>query len=200
MNYWWLLTIVAYLIGSFPTGRFVGSLAGHDPTKEGSKNPGATNVYRVAGYQAGAAVLIFDIIKGVIPVLVAVLVSQRDVAVICSACCVVGHIFPIFSGFKRGGKGVATFEGVSLPLNPIPALVALGVWVLVFVLRIKKPMERSSFAALIAMPALLVATILIGRPALEIWVCAGLVVLSTIMHRKNILRIINSFGKNNNKE
>ena len=111
MNLWWLLIPISYVLGTFPTAHIVAGLVGHDPTAEGSGNPGATNVYRVAGKKAGAIVLIGDLLKGVVPSLVCLLIDGRTLALAAGMAAMIGHVAPITRKFN-GGKGVATLTGL----------------------------------------------------------------------------------------
>lgn len=141
-------------------------------------------MFRLAGYKAGVIVLLSDIFKGVIPVVVATIFASKTIAALCLLASVVGHIFPVFTRFK-GGKGVATFGGATIALNPIVGLSALFAWICIFAMT-----RLSSLAGLLALPALVISTFLLGRPALEVWISAGLSVLITIRHKENILRLI----------
>lgn len=185
MIFWWFLIPAAYLIGGFPTANFAGRLIGHDPSKEGSKNPGATNVYRLAGYKAGIVVLTIDTVKGVVPVVIAQLFAGRNVAIICGAAAVLGHIFPVFSKFKGGGKGVATYGGMTIGLNPIIGFCALAFWISIVAIT-----KVSSIASLLTIPAILFTLGLTGSSALEIWVMLGLSILITYRHKDNMIRLL----------
>ncbi|MBI5894226.1 MAG: glycerol-3-phosphate 1-O-acyltransferase PlsY [Deltaproteobacteria bacterium] len=130
---WLILIIIAYLIGSIPTGILVAKISGApDPRTIGSGNIGATNVGRAAGKGAGIATLIIDILKGALPVIIARYFFGSSVIIISltAFAAFFGHIFPIFLGFK-GGKGVATCLGVYLGIAPLQALAALAVFVLI---------------------------------------------------------------------
>lgn len=125
----YLTMVFAYLLGSISSAVITAKLMGlSDPRTSGSGNPGATNVLRTGGKLAGAITLIGDVLKGLIPVLVAqsLGLSYGWLAVVAIAA-FMGHLYPIFFGFK-GGKGVATaigvFAGLSLPLLG----VFLGTW------------------------------------------------------------------------
>ena len=133
------IALFGYLLGSVPTGLLLTRLFSKvDPREAGSGNIGATNIYRIAGKRLGVVTLIGDILKGLIPIAVASawgLVDRwgvsRDVWIaLVGLSPVVGHIFPIFLGFK-GGKGVATALGVYLAVSPVAVfiefLVFLGV-------------------------------------------------------------------------
>ncbi|HEX3233857.1 MAG TPA: glycerol-3-phosphate 1-O-acyltransferase PlsY [Gemmatimonadales bacterium] len=124
----WLLA--SYLLGAVPTSYIAGRLLrGIDLREHGSKNLGATNLYRVLGWRVAVPVGLFDMAKGLVPVLLfAPRVSpSQTFALVCGLTAMVGHVFSVFVGFK-GGKGVATAAGVMLGLTPAALLVALAVW------------------------------------------------------------------------
>ena len=142
----YLLIFIAYLFGSFNSAIVLCKLMRlPDPRDQGSGNPGATNVLRFGGKKLAATVLIFDVLKGVIPVLAAILlgVEQAIIAAVAFAA-FIGHLYPLFFGFK-GGKGVATAFGVLVTMNWMVGLAILATWlVMAFAFRI------SSLAALTA--------------------------------------------------
>ena len=126
----------SYLLGSVPTSYIVGRwIAGKDLRQHGSKNLGATNVYRVLGLKYAIPVAIVDVAKGVVPVaLFAPHVGSGPWApVTFGAAAIVGHVFSVFLKF-RGGKGVATASGAVLALAPTALAVSLVVWVVVVAL------------------------------------------------------------------
>lgn len=138
--------IIAYLFGSLSTAIIVCQLLQlPDPRKQGSGNPGATNVLRFGGKKVAIFVLIGDLLKGLIPVLIAKWcgVAQLGLAWIGLAA-ILGHIFPIFFGFK-GGKGVATGAGVMFGLNWLLGLSVFITWLI-----IAATSRYSSLAAIIA--------------------------------------------------
>jgi glycerol-3-phosphate acyltransferase PlsY len=129
--------LFGYLLGSIPTGLLLTRLfSGTDPRKAGSKNIGATNVFRTSGRTLGILTLIGDVLKGLIPVWVAIqwgVAEQWGVTAdmwiaFAGLSPFLGHVFPIFLGFK-GGKGVATAVGVYLPISPIAILIELFLFV-----------------------------------------------------------------------
>ena len=123
---------VAYLLGSICSAIIVCRLFDlPDPCAEGSKNPGATNVLRIAGKHYAAMVLIGDMLKGLIPVLLAKLLGAGP-ALLGFTClaAVFGHIYPVFFGFK-GGKGVATAIGGLLGLHLMLGVFAIGFWLII---------------------------------------------------------------------
>jgi glycerol-3-phosphate acyltransferase PlsY len=131
----WLVALVLvpfYLLGSFPTGFLLAKLRGIDITQQGSGNVGATNVARVLGKKFGILTLGGDLFKGCLGVLIARVCGASDIFVAAVAVALVfGHCFSI-PPLLRGGKGVATALGVILALEPVLALVAVGVFGAVF--------------------------------------------------------------------
>jgi glycerol-3-phosphate acyltransferase PlsY len=125
-----LAVLASYLLGAIPTSYLVGRLfRGIDLREHGSRNLGATNLYRTLGWKFAVPVALFDIAKGAVPVLlIAPLVSpSRLVALACGAAAVVGHVLSVFVRF-RGGKGVATAAGVMLGFSPLAVGIAAVVW------------------------------------------------------------------------
>jgi len=121
-----LLLILAYFMGSIPTGVILAkAFSDVDPRTQGSRNIGATNVYRTAGKILGILTLLGDIMKGLIPVALArgTLDSYFWVGAVALVA-FLGHLYPIFLKFK-GGKGIATGLGVFLALSPLPAILSL---------------------------------------------------------------------------
>lgn len=124
---------LAYLIGAIPVGLLAGLAAGVDVRTVGSGNIGATNVMRAIGRLAGLAVFVADVLKGAGAVaLCGALGVQGWLLAMAAVFVVTGHCFSPYLAFK-GGKGVATTLGAFLALRPLPALVCLGVWVVVVV-------------------------------------------------------------------
>ncbi|MDA3806812.1 MAG: glycerol-3-phosphate 1-O-acyltransferase PlsY [Thiomicrorhabdus sp.] len=141
--------IAAYLIGSISTAIIVCKIMGlPDPREGGSGNPGATNVLRIGGdkgKKAAAITLVGDMLKGLIPVLIAHWMQlEAELIVLVGLMAFIGHLYPVFFGFK-GGKGVATMLGVMFGLS-LPIGLAVGAtW-----LFIAKVLKVSSLSALIA--------------------------------------------------
>tara|TARA_R100001244_G_scaffold20931_2_gene22231 strand:+ start:9914 stop:10492 length:579 start_codon:yes stop_codon:yes gene_type:complete len=176
----WLLAILAYLLGSLSFAILLSRMAGGpDPRASGSGNPGATNMLRVAGKRLAILTLIGDLLKGLLPVLIASLFdfSLQQQAWIGLAA-VIGHLYPLYFNF-RGGKGVATAAGMLLGLYPPAALLAVAAWLLAFSLT-----RTSSLAALIATP-LTLPLLAWQQPAALLPVCVltGLIVWR---HRGNL--------------
>lgn len=190
--------LVAYLCGSIPSAVWIGKrFWGVDVREHGSKNAGSTNVLRVLGRKAALPVFILDIIKGFVAVsameyvggVVAVdentLMTLKIVAIFAA---VLGHIFPIFAGFK-GGKGVATLVGAVAALNPIIILICFTVWFIC--LAITHYVSLSSMVAGCVFP--IVTCILPSTRTITPLVIFSLAtaVLLIITHRKNIGRLLN---------
>ena len=141
-----LLIVGAYLLGSVSTAIIVCRLLGlPDPRTQGSRNPGATNVLRIGNKRAAAITLLGDMLKGLIPVLLARALGAGPEALAAVALAAfLGHLYPIFFGFK-GGKGVATAFGVLLGLDWMVALAVAATWLVV-----AKLFRVSSLSALTA--------------------------------------------------
>ena len=118
------IALFGYLLGSVPTGLILSKLFSKvDPRKIGSKNIGATNIFRTAGRALGILTLAGDVLKGAAPVVIAIQWGESDLWIAISGLTpFLGHIFPIFLGFK-GGKGVATALGVYLVISPVAVLI-----------------------------------------------------------------------------
>ncbi|MDD2222363.1 MAG: glycerol-3-phosphate 1-O-acyltransferase PlsY [Gammaproteobacteria bacterium] len=143
-----LLLVCAYLIGSLSFAIMLSRYYGNsDPRSQGSGNPGATNMLRIAGKRLAILTLLGDLSKGLLPILIArrLGLDQQQQAWIGLAA-VIGHLYPLYFSF-RGGKGVATTAGMLLALYPPAALLALAVWLLTFNLT-----RISSLASLASVP------------------------------------------------
>jgi acyl phosphate:glycerol-3-phosphate acyltransferase len=118
------IALFGYVLGSVPTGLLLTKLFSKmDPRKVGSKNIGATNIFRTAGKSLGMMTLIGDLLKGAIPAFLAIQWGESDLWIAISGLTAfLGHIFPIFLGFK-GGKGVATALGLYLVISPIAVFI-----------------------------------------------------------------------------
>lgn len=141
-----VLIIAAYLLGSVSTATLASRLFNFpDPRTHGSKNPGTTNVLRLGGKIPAAFTLLGDVLKGLIPVIIAKASGLSDFWVILIAiAALTGHLFSLYFNFK-GGKGVATAMGIFIGLNPIIGLAVLATW-----LSAALAFNTSSIAALIA--------------------------------------------------
>lgn len=180
----WLLVPAAYLVGMFPTAQLIGGAVGHDPTLEGSGNPGASNVFRVAGRRAGIVVLVGDVLKALVPTLLGYAVGGRPLAAACGAAAMLGHVFPVRRNFQ-GGKGVATFGATTLVLWPGVAIAALALWAVL--VRVSK---RASIGSIVGAAAIPVGVAFTGRPIWEVMVSAGMAFIVIARHYGNLSRLL----------
>jgi glycerol-3-phosphate acyltransferase PlsY len=181
----YILIFVAYLLGSVPVGVLLARMKGADPRKVGSGNIGATNVMRAAGKTTGALTLVGDILKGLLPVVVAFVMGEpvRVVAAVGLAA-FLGHLFPLFLRFK-GGKGVATALGVYLALDPFAVVISMTLFVLVLLKW--RFVSLGSLVGVAAMPLLLY---LLNAPNYYIYLALIIGTLIFIKHKDNIRRLL----------
>jgi glycerol-3-phosphate acyltransferase PlsY len=173
-----------YLCGSIPFGLILTRLAGTaDIRSIGSGNIGATNVLRTGRKGLAAATLLGDALKGTLAVLVVEHFGGRELALLAAAGAFLGHLFPVWLGFK-GGKGVATYTGILLALAWPAGLAFCVIWLVVAAL--SRYSSLAALAASAATPALLWA---FGRPA-EAALFTLLTLLTWLMHRGNIVRLL----------
>ena len=182
--------IAAYLIGSLSFAVIVSKYYGmDDPRTYGSGNPGATNVLRSGKKKAAALTLLGDALKGLVAVILARCLQDAlnlsDIAIAAVAVsALVGHMWPIFFGFK-GGKGVATALGVLLALSPATALVCAAIWlVMAFGFKVS---SLSALAATVAAP--LVAFWLMPYSSWA-WATVVIAVLVLYRHKSNIQNLL----------
>jgi glycerol-3-phosphate acyltransferase PlsY len=180
------LVVVAYLLGSISSAVVVCRLMGlPDPRTQGSNNPGATNVLRIGGKKAAAVTLVGDSFKGLIPMLAGHLLGAGpQVLAATGLAAFLGHLYPVFFGF-RGGKGVATALGVQFGLWWPIGLTVAAMWLFV-----AKVLRISSLSALVSMAlAPLVVWSFWPEPIL-----LGMQILISILlfwrHRSNIAHLI----------
>jgi glycerol-3-phosphate acyltransferase PlsY len=192
----WL--IASYLLGAVPTSYLAARLfRGIDLREHGSRNLGATNLYRVLGWRYAVPVGLLDAAKGLVPVLVfAPRVSSSELfALICGLVAVVGHVFSVFVGFK-GGKGVATAAGVMLGLTPAALGVAVLVWAALVYLTGYVSVGSIAAAALFPLAVYLLEPP--DQPAM-LWLDIAVAAAIVWFHRGNILRLFkgteNRFGR-----
>jgi glycerol-3-phosphate acyltransferase PlsY len=184
----WLLA--SYFVGAIPTSYLAGRLfRGIDLREHGSKNLGATNVFRTLGWRYAIPVGLVDVAKGAVPVLVfAPQVSDSQLfALACGIGAILGHVFSIFVRF-RGGKGVATAAGVMLGLTPLALGVSTVAWLIV--LTLSGYVSLASIASAAVFP---VAVYLLERPDRPeiLWLDALVAAAIIWLHRANIRRLIN---------
>jgi glycerol-3-phosphate acyltransferase PlsY len=191
-----LLIVIAYLIGSIPTAVWVSKFFfGIDIREYGSGNAGATNTFRVLGKGWGSFVMAVDILKGVLASFLYLLLPyyltdefhRTNLMVGLGMAAVLGHIFPIWAGFK-GGKGVATVFGMVLAIQPLVALAVVGIFLLV--LYLTRFVSLSSILASLALPILILVIFNEPEPLYRIFAIA-VALLVILTHQKNIHRLLN---------
>jgi glycerol-3-phosphate acyltransferase PlsY len=205
IGYFIILTIVAYFLGAVPFGLLIARAQGIDLRKVGSGNIGATNVMRTLGKKLGYTCFALDVAKGLIPMLLVPAFGLTDtnpttgqlslwLGVSCAA--VLGHVFPIYLGFK-GGKGVATSLGVILGLWPyytICGLITFAVWIIVFL--ISRYVSLASILAAIIFPiALTILTLAVSNwQFAQLWPLYIVAILMPLLviarHAENIKRLL----------
>lgn len=185
-----LLIAAAYLLGSISTAIIVCRLMGlPDPREGGSGNPGATNVLRIGGEKgkkAAGITLFGDMLKGLLPVLIAQAMGLEPLVVILVGfAAFIGHLYPVFFKFQ-GGKGVATMLGVMFGLSLPIGLAVAGTWLFV-----AKVLKISSLSALIATILAPIYIWFLSGHIDWVWVTAVMTVILFWRHRTNIQRLLN---------
>lgn len=192
---YFIAAIIAYLLGSIPTAVWIGKAwYGIDVREHGSHNAGATNTFRVLGKKPGVIVLLIDILKGFTAVMLPLLLGFGDWGtedlihhqLIAAICAVLGHVLPVFAGFK-GGKGVATSLGVIIGVHPAAAGICLGLFLVVFIA--SNYVSLGAICAAIAFPLLL----WLGFNVESVWLLLFACILSAAViyaHKKNIGRLL----------
>ncbi|HET6992157.1 MAG TPA: glycerol-3-phosphate 1-O-acyltransferase PlsY [Bacteroidia bacterium] len=191
-----LALLIAYLLGSIPSAVWISRwFYKIDIREHGSGNSGATNTFRVLGKKAGIPVLLLDVFKGWACVMMAAFVTEApahsqdfvNIQIVLGVASVVGHIFPIWAGF-RGGKGIATLFGVILAVHPYACLLAAGVFLIVFLA--SHYVSLGSICAGISFPFIVI--FIYGNdivPSMVVFSCL-VAILILITHQKNIERLI----------
>jgi glycerol-3-phosphate acyltransferase PlsY len=177
-----LLVPVAWLLGTFPSAVLVARAHGRDVMREGSGNPGASNVARLVGWRAGALVLVLDFAKGALAAGVGYAVGGRPGAFALGIAAIVGHTFPLF---RKGGKGVATAAGALVVLYP---LIVLGLAVVWFV--VARLLHKASLASLLGVVLFWVAAVAMDYDTWEIVLLSALAILVISRHFGNIRRLL----------
>lgn len=187
-----IFTLLAYLFGSLPNGLYVAKIKNVDIRNEGSKNTGATNVFRVMGAKFGILVLLLDALKGFLPLILAEKAGiSGNILVLIGVTAVIGHTFSPFLNFK-GGKGVATSLGIFLYLTPVPMLITLAIFFIV--VGISKYVSLGSVLASILLPLLILIMPVnekLGNKTVVFIISALLGTYIIYKHRANIERLKN---------
>lgn len=183
-----LFILFSYLVGSLCSAIIVSYIFSlPDPRKNGSQNPGATNVLRLAGKQYGALVLVADFCKGLLPVLLAKALGAPPIVLgIIGLSAVIGHIYPVFFNFK-GGKGVATAFGILFGLHFILGILVVLTWMIIVYL--------SHYVSLGSLIAIIIApwySVIIFKSFIIFLILLFIAILVGYQHRSNISRLINN--------
>ena len=181
-----LIVVGAYLLGSIPFGYVLPRLLrGEDVRTRGSGNVGASNVWRVYGRSLGVPVALLDVAKGFVPALVGLEVGGDWVGVLAGAAAMIGHARPVFLGFGKGGKMVATAGGVAFALAPLVAAICLVLWLVVFAV-----FRYASLASIVTASALPLLCLAFGSS----WPVVGFTALAAVgvvlLHRHNLRRLL----------
>lgn len=181
-----LLAVLGYVLGAVPTGLLVGWAAGVDIRKVGSGNIGTANVLRAAGKWAAGFTMLGDMLKGLVPVVLArIFVEDSWAAALIALAAVVGHCWPVFLRFK-GGKGVATGAGTILGLAPLLGLGLFAFWWLVALTT-----RYTSLAAISVMVVSPFVFLLLGQPLPYVLYTIAGGALVIWRHRENVRALLN---------
>ena len=181
-----LAALGGYLLGSMPFGYWVPKLVrGEDIRTKGSGNVGASNVFRVYGRSLGVPVALLDLAKGFAAAALGLWVGGALVGVLAAAAAMVGHAYPVFLRFQKGGKMVATAGGATLALAPLAAVCCIAVWLVVFVAT-----RYASLASLVTALALAFFVIVLDYPwpIIAFGIAGAAAVIA--LHRQNIRRLL----------
>lgn len=180
-----LVCLGSYLLGSIPFGVIISRQKGVDILSEGSKNPGATNVWRTLGWRSGLLVFVLDVLKGVIPAAVGVrLFGSVDYGVVTGLAAVAGHSFSPWLKFK-GGKGIATGFGILIGSTPLVALVAFTVFLIFLALT-----RYVSLASILGTLSILGSAVWFGLPTFTLVAYSVFAAFVVYRHRSNIGRLL----------
>ena len=182
-----LLAVVGgYVLGSMPFGYWVPRLVrGEDIRSTGSGNVGASNVFRVYGRSLGVPVALLDLAKGFAAAALGLWAGGPLIGVLAGAAAMIGHARPVFLGFQKGGKMVATAGGALLALAPLAAFISIGIWLVTFLLT-----RYASLASIVTALALVVSVLALGYP----WPIVAFAIAGAsaviFLHRGNIRRLL----------
>ena len=181
-----ILPIISYLFGSIIFGEVIAKVKGIDLRKVGSGNVGATNVSRALGKKYGAIVFFLDMLKGLIPTLLAIKIFgiESFATAFTAIFAVLGHMYPVFFGFK-GGKGIATAFGVLLAISPKVAILSIILWTLLVLWK-----RYVSLASLSATYFAFILLLIFRYPFSVLFTAFVLSILITYKHKENIKRLL----------
>ena len=180
------IVVAGYLLGSVPFGYVLPRLVrGEDVRERGSGNVGASNVWRVYGPSLGVPVALLDVAKGFVPAALGLWLGGDWVGVLAGAAAMVGHARPLFLGFSKGGKMVATAGGVAFALAPLAAACCLALWLVTFAAF--RYASVSSMLAAVALPVL-------GYAFGASWAIVAFMAVASlgvlVLHRQNVRRLL----------
>src|SRR6476469_547463 len=180
------LVVFGWICGSMPWGYWLVRIFRHEDIRtKGSGNIGATNVWRVYGRRLGLAAVFLDTAKGFVTAFVATKIAGHDAGVLAGAAAMLGHYRPLFLGFKRGGKVVATTGGAFLGIAPIVGGLGAIVWLVVFGLT-----RYASVASITSALSLPLWAWLVGYPWPVIAFAAVAALAVVVLHRANLRRLV----------
>lgn len=205
-----VLFVIAYLLGSIPSGVWIGKLFFHkDIRKFGSGNSGTTNTFRVLGSKAGVVVFIMDVLKGTLATCLPMIFDSSIDPLWFGLVAIIGHTFPIFAGFK-GGKAVATSAGMLLGYSPIFFLYSAIIFFIILYITSTVSLTSMISAVLITISTVILPIICPIILPKQNWlltiIATCLTIFIFIRHRENIKRLRNgteskiSFGLNQSKK
>jgi glycerol-3-phosphate acyltransferase PlsY len=181
-----VLVVAGYLCGSMPWGYWLVRIFRHEDIRaQGSGNIGASNVWRLYGRYLGLPVVLLDTAKGFVPAFVATQVVGHGTGVLAGAAAMAGHYRPLFMGFRKGGKMVATAGGAFFGVAPIVGGMGAAVWILVFF-----TLRYPSLASMLAAVSLILWSWLFGYPWPVIVFAAIAAVGVIVLHRANVKRLL----------
>jgi glycerol-3-phosphate acyltransferase PlsY len=181
-----LLILTGYVLGSMPWGYWLPRiLSGVNIRKVGSGSTGAANVWRTLGFKIGLGVALLDIVKGLAAALLGAWLGGELIGLLAGIAAMIGHWRPLFIGFGRGGKMVATTGGVALALVPLATLASAGVWVCAFLAT-----RYTSVASMLSAVTLPLFALLFGASWPVVAFAAGAAVAIFVLHRANIARLL----------
>jgi acyl phosphate:glycerol-3-phosphate acyltransferase len=181
-----LLIVTGYVLGSMPWGYWLPRiLSGVNIRKVGSGSTGAANVWRTLGFKIGLGVAVLDIVKGLAAALLGVWLGGELTGLFAGIAAMIGHWRPLFIGFSRGGKIVATTGGVALALVPLAMLAAASVWVCTFLAT-----RYTSVASMVSAATFPLFALVFGASWPVVAFAVGAAVAIFVLHRGNIARLV----------
>ena len=181
-----LAVLGGYILGSMPFGYWVPRLVrGEDIRTQGSGNVGASNVFRVYGRSLGIPVALLALAKGFAAAALGLWLGGALIGVLAASAAMVGHARPVFLGFQKGGKMVATAGGATLALAPLAAVVCIAVWLVVFLTT-----RYASLASIVTALALAILVVVLDYPwpIIAFGIAGAMAVI--LLHRQNIRRLL----------